>query len=119
MTEWSARRRGPPLRPASGGEAAVLGTEVGLLGARGRLGGGDQRGAQPAVALAGAPGALPPAALVVARGEPRPRGEVGGRRELGHVGANFCHQQLRCPGDAGDGVQQRDDCLLVVGRARA
>lgn len=108
-----------PLRPAPGGDAPILRAQVRLFGPRRRLRGGDEGRAQPGVALARPPGALPPGALVVAGGETGPRGEVVRGRELGHVGADLRHQQLRrTTPDAGDGVEQRDDCLLLIGDAR-
>ncbi len=55
-----------------GGDVVILGREGGLFGVCRRLRGLDQRRAQPHVALARAPSALPTGALVVTRRQARP-----------------------------------------------
>ena len=70
-----------PLLAAAGGQAAILGGEVGALGARGGLGGLDQRRAQPGVALAGPAAQALAGALVVAGAQPAQEARCPARGE--------------------------------------
>jgi hypothetical protein len=74
--------------PIAGGEGTVGGTDGG------REGGLDQGRAEPAMAMAGAPGAVRAGALVLAGAEPGPVDGMRGGGEHGHVGAELSHQHL-------------------------
>ena len=84
--------------------------ECGVFGVRRRRRSLDEDGPQPDVAFAGAAAALAARTLVVARRQPRPGGERGGRGEAAHVRADLGDDH-RCGGlrEAGDGVAPGDD----------
>src|SRR6266536_1294656 len=95
---------------AAPAEPAVLGSQVGVLGAGGGVGGLHQRAAQPFGALAGAARVVLAGRLVVARAQPRPGGQVRGRGELAHVPTGLGQDNLGgAPVDPGDGLQQLQD----------
>ena len=112
-----ADRDGRWRLPAPGRQAAVLRGEVGALGARCRVGGLDQAGAQPGASLARLAAVALARALVVARTHPGPGREVVARS------GNACMSPISatsasatCSPDAGDRVQTRN---RLVARAHA
>jgi hypothetical protein len=89
-------------------DAQVLSMEIGVLGAPGgALGGLDQGGPEPAVALAGLACPAFSGGLVVARTDRRPTGGVAVTREAFHLGAELGQDHLGgALGDAGDRAEQ-------------
>jgi hypothetical protein len=98
-----------PLLAAPGGDAAILGGQVGILGLAGDVGDRDQRLAQRLVALARLAAQPLAAALGVAGAHPRPGGAVPGVREAAEIRPQFGQQDLRrARADARDRVEQLD-----------
>lgn len=92
-----------------GGDAAILGGEVGVLGLARDVGDLDERLAQRLVALARLAAQAFAAALGVARAHPRPGGAVLGIREAAQIGPELGEQHLGgARAAARHRVEQRD-----------
>ena len=91
------------LRAHPSFQAIKLVAQVGTFRLRGRDRGGDQRGLEESIALAGAAPLLLASAHMVGRANPRPRGEALGRPKDRHIDANLtddgCRSQRVDTGD--------------------
>jgi hypothetical protein len=106
------------LRPAAPGcQPPVLRCQVGSLGAGRGVRRLDQTRPQPGTSLAGGAAPAFASALMIARTQPGPGGQILCGREAGEIDADLGDQRLgHGATDAGDGVQSRD-CLLVGAHA--
>src|SRR3989454_4478247 len=96
------------LVPAMPHHASVSGLQRTVLRASRRRGGFDEGHSQPPVAFPSLPGFVLPRALVVARTDPRPTGQMPVARETAHIHPELGDDHLGRPLiDPGDRVQLR------------
>ena len=106
-SEWATASKARCL-PRAASQTAVEGCQVGTLGVGGGPGGLHQGGAQGAIAFARGGGLAPTPALMVARRQTCPRGQVCGAGELRHVEPHLGQNHFGAGGvNARRRVQQR------------
>jgi len=107
-----------PAFVAARSNAAKLGRQVGPFRSAGDVGDLSQRAPHPGVAATCPSAEASTSTFRIARAHPRPGGEVLGRGEAREVGADRGDEHFGgAPGDAGDGLQERDG-LVLSGQAR-